>query len=83
MGSCTGIGIFMDFWLTRYDEEDSDGNTITTYKASEIGGDMQFKSSSLEIVIGETIRHEYLNSNFYESFIDTFNKDLQKEIKKR
>ena len=84
MGSCTNIGIFMDFWLTRYDEDDEKiGKILTSYKAKEIGGDTIFHENKLDLLIGLIIKYEYINNNFYEQFIDNQYKDYQRFTKKR
>ena len=82
MGSCTNIGIFMDFWLTRYDEDDKNtGEILTTYKAKEIGGDTIFHENKLDLLIGLVIKYEYVNNNFYEQFIDNQYKAYQRFTK--
>lgn len=84
MGSCTNIGIFMDFWLTRYDEDDEkNGKILTSYKAEEIGGDTIFHENKLDLLIGLIIKYEYVNNDFYEQFIDNQYKVYQSFTKKR
>ena len=84
MGSCTNIGIFMDFWLTRYDEYDEKtGKILTSYKAEEIGGDTIFHENKLDLLIALIIKYEYVNNDFYEQFIDNQYKVYQSFTKKR
>lgn len=84
MGSCTNIGIFMDFWLTRYDEDDKEtGKILTSYKAEEIGGDTIFHENKLDLLIELIIKYEYVNNDFYEQFIDKQYKVYQRYVKKR
>ena len=84
MGSCTNIGIFMDFWLTRYDEYDGKtGKILTSYKAEEIGGDTIFHENKLDLLIGLIIKYEYVNNDFYEQFIDNQYKVYQRFTKIR
>ena len=84
MSSCTNVGIFMDFFITRYDETDKKtGKILISYKAEEIGGNCSYRSVQLEVLIYQIIRHCYLNNNYYESEIDNLYKDLSKEVKGR
>ena len=84
MGSCTNIGIFMDFWLTRYDEDDEKtGKILTSYKAEEIGGDTIFHENKLDLLIALIIKYEYVNNDFYEQFIDNQYKVYQRFTKIR
>ena len=84
MGSCTNIGIFMDFWLTRYDEVDEKTDKIlTSYKAEEIGGDTIFHENKLDLLIALIIKYEYIHNDFYEQFIDNQYKVYQRFTKKR
>ena len=84
MGSCTNVGLFMDFWITRYDETDEKtGELFTSYHAEEVGGNVGYYATYLEAIILEVIRHAYLHNNYYECFITEGFKDLQKEIKRR
>lgn len=84
MGSCTNIGIFMDFFITRYDEMDKkSGDMFISYKAEEIGGNYCYRAVQLETLIYQIIRHCYLNNNYYESVVDSLYKDLVKELKGR
>lgn len=82
MGSCTNIGIFMDFFITRYDEtNEKSGEIFISYKAKEIGGNYSYSAVQLEALIYQIIRHCYLNNNYYESVVDNLYKDLSKELK--
>lgn len=84
MGSCTNIGIFMDFWLTRYDEDDEKtGELLTSYKAEKIGGDVVFRETQLDTIIGLVAKYEFLNNCFYEQLIDSQYKDCLRIMKKR
>lgn len=84
MGSCTNIGIFMDFYLTRYDEYDEkNGKILISYKAEEIGGDTIFHENKLDLLIELVIKYEYVNNDFYEQFIDKQYKVYQRFTKKR
>ena len=84
MGSCTNIGLFMDFWITRYDETDEKtGELFTSYRAEEVGGQYGYYNTDFEALILHVIRHAYLNNNYYECFISNGFKDLQKEMKRR
>lgn len=84
MGSCTNVGLFMDFWITRYDETDEKtGELLTSYHAEEVGGDVGYYAMNLEAIILEVIKHSYLYSNYYECFITEYFKDLEKEMKRR
>lgn len=84
MGSCTNIGLFMDFWITRYDETDEKtGELFTSYHAEEVGGNVGYYATNLETIILDVIRHAYLYNNYYECFITEGFKDLEKEMKRR
>lgn len=84
MGSCTSVGLFMDFWITRYDEVDEKTcELLTSYRAEEVGGDYDYRATNLESLILQVIRHSYLNNNYYECFITSGFKDLEKEMKER
>lgn len=84
MGSCTNIGIFMDFYLTRYDEYDEkNGKILISYKAEEIVGDTIFHENKLDLLIELVIKYEYVNNDFYEQFIDKQYKVYQRFTKKR
>ena len=84
MGSCTNVGIFMDFFITRYDETDKKtGKILISYKAEEIGGNYSYRAAQLEALIYQITRHCYLNNNYYESVVDNLYKDLLKELKRR
>ena len=81
MGSCTNVGIFMDFFITRYDEtNEKTGEIFISYKAEEIAGNYSYSAVQLEALIYQIIRHCYLNNNYYESVIDNLYKDLSKEV---
>ena len=80
MGSCTNVGIFMDFFITRYDEtNEKTGEIFISYKADEIGGNYSYRAVQLETLIYQITRHCYLNNNFYECLIDNLYKDFTKE----
>ena len=84
MGSCTNIGIFMDFFITRYDEtNEKTGDILISYRAVEIGGNCDYRAEQLEALICQITRHCYLNNNYYESVVDNLYKDLSKELKGR
>ena len=84
MGSCTTVGIFMDFFITRYDETDKKtGKLLISYEAKEIGGNYDCRAIQLETLIYQITRHCYLNNNYYESVVDNLYKDLSKELKGR
>lgn len=84
MGSCTNVGLFMDFWITRCDETDEKtGELFTSYHAEEVCGNVGYYATNLEAIILEVIRHAYLYNNYYECFITEGFKDLEKEMKRR
>lgn len=82
MGSCTIVGIFMDFFITRYDEtNEKSGEIFISYKADEIGGNYSYRAVQLEALIYQIIRHCYLNNNYYVPVVDNLYKVLSKELK--
>ena len=84
MGSCTNVGIFMDFFITGYEEiNEKTGEILISYKAKEIGINCVYQATQLEALIFQIIRHCYLNNNYYESVIDNLYKDLSKKVKGR
>lgn len=84
MGSCTNVGIFMDFFITIYDEiNKKTGEIFTIYKAEEICGNCCYRAAQLEVLIHKITRHCYLNNNYYESLVDNLYKDLSKSLKGR
>ena len=84
MGSCTNVGIFMDFFITRYDEtNEKSGEIFISYKAEEIGGNYDYRAVQLETLIYQITRHCYLNNNYYENVLDNLYKNLSNELKGR
>ena len=79
MWSCTNVGIFMDFFITKYDEtNEKTGEIFISYKAEEIGGNYSYCAVQLEALIYQIIRHCYLNNNnYYGSVVDNLYKDLK------
>lgn len=78
MGSCTKVGIFMDFFITRYEEtNEKTGKKSIIYKAKEIGVNCFYRAEQLEALIYQITRHCYLNNNYYESLVDILYKDLK------
>ena len=76
MGTCTTVGIFMDFFITRYDETDKNtGKILISYKAEEIGGNYSYSAVQLEALIYHIISPCSLTHTYYESVVDNLYKD--------
>lgn len=76
MGSCSDVGIFLDFFIKRIDEE-KNGVIYTTYQAKEISGGVTISDKFLESLILRVSKYCYSNNSYYTLFIEECIKSLK------
>ena len=78
-GSSDYVGLFMDFNIYKITETKENNNIEITYVANEIGGDYQYVSNYLEVVILKIIKRKYLNNPFYTGLLNDFMNEVKRE----
>lgn len=73
MGSCTLIGIVFNYYVERFDEENANGETITTFKGSgQWGGMKTMFSDTLKGLLCDITKEAFNESEYYRNEILQF-----------
>lgn len=73
MGSCTLVGMFFNYYIEKFDEENIKGETVTTYKASAQWGNMTtLFSYTLDELICKITKEVFNKSSYYKEQILQF-----------